>query len=1167
MEKLFPRVHYLRYMSIPLVLPRGFWMKISITFLLFSILGLQLVMANDGYGQGLEDEMVTLEFKGEILSQVLKEIEKQTEYRFAYNTNQVQGYLVNLERGKRNLVQTLDLILSGKPLQYKVVKDKFIVVSPVSRKKEVSIVPRLLTYQLPSQVLTIPPINVEGQVTDQNGEPLIGVNVQVKGTNKGTATDFEGKFSLQNINENAVLVVSYIGYENQEIALAGKTTVFITMIADSQLLDEVVIVGYGTMKKENMTGSVSTVTAKKIENRPITNAATALQGVSPGLVVTRQSGQPGNEDIKVQVRGVTSINGDVDPLLILDGISVPVNTLHSINPNDIANISVLKDAAAAAVYGAQASGGVILVTTKKGEKGKTVFNYSNLFGSSKFIHLPERSSLLEEMEYSNISFKNAGLGRAYSDADFERVNQGITSIIHPSDSNRYISFDPMDPAKQTVRSRTNMQTHNFSVRGGSEDFNFHGSLGYYNQQGAFKVGPDQYERYNARINLQTKLTKHLSFNSNVSYSVTERESPSRSVSSLLGLSYRYRSRYPIFTPEGRLSAEGGTSAANKPYAYLKEGGYNNENSNTLNGVFTVSAVDLIDGLRLRAIYGGQYNRRTNEIFERTVTLWGRFTPILKLNVPNELTQNQLSRTNNNLQFLADYNFNITNDHQFVFLGGYQFEESIYNLTKASAANLINNDLPILQLGDDATKQNSQSISEYAYQSGFARMNYSYQSKYVLEATVRVDESSRLAPGLRTKVFPSVSGSWNMHNENWLAESSIFSRLKLRASWGQLGSALGSGIGNYDFVNRLERGNALVLGSPEIRQTYYFQNEVPSNSLTWETVETMNSGVDLGFFSNKLQFSADYYVKYNRNMLTPVKLPATYGVGSSLINNGELKSWGWEIEMNYRNSLRNDLNYSFGFNVADNQNKLLSYEGQRTVEDWVVPILEGYPYRSLWGFKGAGLFQTEEEVENWAFQDARNGPGDQKYMDLNGDGVINIGGGTPDDPGDLVYLGTDQPRFNFGVTGGLEWKGFDFSFFLQGVGERVFFIHLDLANGQKQAWEQPLKVHLDYWSEDNRDAFFPRPYVGSGHNFKNSDKWLLDGAYVRLKNVQLGYALPDQVTSRLGMSNIRVFFSGQDLFTLSGMGIWKNSINPEFPYRVNWSYPMTSTVSMGLNITF
>ncbi len=1154
---------------------------IAISFLLF-------LFASPFQSNGNAVEKMSLE-------QAIQKISVQYEVYFTYNKSLVQEIEVDLDVSEqKSLEEVMEQVLVGTKLQYRIHEEKFVIIYKSDRegisslKKMAQHLDELIVMEekrntelnAPSSRLGTPSIlsnikltrhrmilNVSGTVTDQAGEPLIGVNVIVQGTNEGTATDIDGRFSLSDVSQNATLVFSYVGYQKQTVELNGRTQISITMLEDSQTLDEVVVVGYGTQNREDMTGSVSTVAAERLENRPVTNAATALQGVSPGLVVTRQSGQPGNEDIKIQIRGVTSINGDVDPLVILDGISVPVSTLQSMNPNDIESISVLKDAAAAAVYGAQASGGVIVVTTKKGEKGKTVFNYSNLFGASRFLNQPERVTLLEEMEFSNLSFKNAGLGLAYSESDFERVRNGVVTSIHPSDSNQYISFDPTDPARQTIRDQTHMQNHNFSLMGGGENFNFHGSLGYYNQQGAFKIGPDNYERYNARINVETKLTQHLSLNSNVSFSKTDRESPSESISSLLGLAYRYRSRHPIFTPEGRLSAEGSGSGANTPYAYLAEGGYDNENSNTLNGVFTLSAVDLVDGLRLRAIYGGQHNQRINDVFERTVALWGRFRPIYSLNFPNELSQDQITRTNTNFQFLADYNINIAENHQFVLLGGYQFEDYKYTLTSASAANLINNDLPILQLGDDATKQNSQSINEYAYQSGFARVNYSYRSKYVLEATVRVDESSRLAPGLRTKVFPSASGSWNIHNEDWMTESTVFSRLKLRASWGQLGSALGSGIGNYDFVNRLDRGNTLILGSPEVRQTYYFQNEVPSNSLTWETVETMNSGVDFGFFQNKLLLSADYYIKYNRNMLTPVKLPATYGVGSSLINNGELKSWGWEVEMNYRNTLRNDFNYNIGFNVTDNQNKLISYEGQRTVEDWVVPILEGYPYRSLWGFKEAGLFQSEQEVESWAFQDARTGPGDQKYEDLNGDGVINIGGGTPDDAGDLVYLGTDQPRYNFGVTGGFDWKGFDFSFFIQGVGARVFYLHLDVANGQKQAWEQPLKVHLDYWSEDNRDAFFPRPYVGSGHSYKNSDKWLMNGRYARLKNIQLGYTLPGLVTSRLGMSKVRIFFSGQDLYTISGMGVFDEFLNPEYPYRVKFGYPMPATASMGLNVTF
>jgi len=1009
-------------------------------------------------------------------------------------------------------------------------------------------------------------ITITGRITDGN-EGLPGVTVLEKGTSNGTVTDTNGNFSLNVNGAASVLVVSFIGYATQEVAVNNRTTVNIQLAPDAKSLEEVVVVGYGTQKKENLTGAVSTVSAEAIQNRPISNVATGLQGVAPGLNVTRTTGAPGDEGINIQIRGVTSANGNVNPLIVVDGVASPGVTLQTMNPNDIATISVLKDAAAASIYGAQAAGGVILITTKQGQNGKVVFDYSTQVGFDRAINLPQRMETWQEAEYVNYAYAQAGQGRYYTDEEIGYFKDKTTPyIINPADTNNYLYYNSESVIDQVVRKTTSMQTHNLSARGGTEKFNFMASLGIYDKQGMFKVGPDKNNRYNGRLNVGAQLTKHLSLDSRIAYTLYETETSSNSVSgnggALLHFLYRNsRNRYPTFTPEGRYNYQ-----AAQTYAELESGGYNNYNRNFFDGVFTLRLADVVKGLQLRAVYGSQYRLGDREIFDRTVELYNRTGVASRLNNPNFYqVRNELDRTSN-LQLLADYDFSIGTKNSFHLLGGYQYEDIRGEWVETRTSSLVSNDLPSLILGDDQTKTNNQGVGTYAFQSVFGRFNYNYDGKYLLEATFRVDESSRLAPGLRVKVFPSASAGWNLHRESWFNQPMpFFSEFKLRGSWGTLGNA--QGIGNYDYLNLLTRGNNLVLGSPETRATYFYQNTVPATELSWETIETFNGGLDLGFFNNKLQASADYYIKYNRNMLTPLQLPATFGVGTPRINNGELKSWGWETELRYRNKLGNSFNYSVALNVSDNQNELTKYAGNRVIGAGLVSLLEGFPLNTMWGYQTAGYFTSADEVQGWAFQDSRAGVGDVKYVDLNGDNRINVGKGTIDDHGDLVFLGTTQARYLFGINLAMDWKGFDLSIFAQGVGKRNFMPSADVLEPLPYTWQMPMTIHSDYWTPENPDALFPRPYLGGRHNYLAADKWILNGKYMRLKNIQVGYTVPAVLTQKVRISRARVFFTGQDLLTISGLGKFQGYLDPENQNNTGSAYPFFSTAALGLNLTF
>lgn len=1004
---------------------------------------------------------------------------------------------------------------------------------------------------------------VSGKITDEKGAPMPGVSVVIRGTTRGTTSDNTGQFKLNVPDGNAVLIVSFVGYTRQEINVSNRSVIDVQMVVDDKSLEEVVVVGYGVQKKVNLTGAVSTVDAKAIENRPVNNLGSALQGVTPGLIITRQAAQPGRESLGIQIRGVTSANGNVDPLVILDGVSVPSNTLTTMNPNDVESISVLKDAAAAAIYGAQAAGGVILITTKKGKSGKVTFDYLAQQGVDWSINVPGRMSLLEEAEFSNLSRKNSGSAPEYTDEDLQRIRDGVPYVVNPADTGTYLYYNQQPLASQLLRKYTSMQTHNITARGGTDKLNFLISGGYYNKQGVFKVGPDNFKRYNLRFNLGSQLTRHLSLDSRLSYTNERTKSSSTDAngSGLMYQVYRLRTRTPFFTPEGRYNGAGSAATA---YGALEAGGYNNYKRNFFDGVFTMTLANVVKGLQLRAVAGTQYRLGDREVFNRTVPLWGKSRILSYLNQVNSYQITDELTKNTNLQFLANYDFKIGSRHSFGFFAGYQWESYRFESVVSGANNLVSNDLPTLNLGNDLTKSNSQSIATNAYQSIFGRFNYNFADRYLFEATIRQDESSKLAPGLRTKVFPAASVGWNVHREPFFNVPFI-SELKLRGSWGRLGGALGSTLGNYDYLSQLSRGNTLVLG--DTRTSYIFQGSIPSANLSWETIETSNGGLDLSFFQNKLQLSGDYYVKYNRNMLTPQQLPATIGISTPRKNNGELKSWGWEAEVRYRNRVGKDFTYSVAANLSDNQNKLLNFSGRTVVGAGTNSLIEGYPLNTIWGYQTAGYFQTSDEVKSWAFQDNRTGAGDVKYIDKDGDNKLSVGQGTVANHGDLILLGTTQPRYLFGVTLGAQWKGFDFSAFFQGVGKRNYRPGAESIAPLLVTWKQALAIHRDYWTPENPNALYPRPYVGATHNYVASDKWVMNASYVRLKNIQIGYTLPATLTQKINVSRARVFFSGQDLLTFSGLGPFQGYYDPETRDGVENDYPFFATASMGLNISF
>jgi TonB-linked SusC/RagA family outer membrane protein len=633
--------------------------------------------------------------------------------------------------------------------------------------------------------------------------------------------------------------------------------------------------------------------------------------------------------------------------------------------------------------------------------------------------------------------------------------------------------------------------------------------------------------------------------------------------------YRSRDRQSLYTPPEDITGQpyNGDLQINA-VDIEKNGGMETRNYETFTGLLNLQVKNVVKGLTLDVVGSRNQNFYNMENDSRSLFWYGRTTNTVRfsVNVPNSITLTKNKAYQNNFQSYLTYHLNLKGDHNFTFLQGGSYEDYRKDEATASAQNMITNDFFSLNFGDPLTKTNSDLVQTWALASLFGRMNYSFKGKYLFEASYRYDGSSRLAPQNRWQLFPSFSAAWRISQENFFKNVSFINDLKLRASWGQLGN--GSVLGLYDYIPLLTSGlttsNNLVFNDQ--RTQYLYQSTLASPDKTWETVQQSDIGVDVTFLDNRLAVIADYYVKRNKNMLATLNVPNIIGVNVSSVNIGELKSWGYELDVKWRDRI-GKLNYRLGFNISDNQNELVKYDGRNSIgSGGVVPLLEGYPLNSVWGYKTAGYFQTQDEADKYKsgvkypfFPNPA--PGDVKYLDLNGDGTISAGDGTPSSPGDLVYLGTTNARYTYGFDLGLSWKRFDFSVFFQGAAQRNFLIDQGTLSPMLGTADMPWSIHMDHWTPDNPNALFPRMYQTSAHNFMPSDKWTQNGSYIRLKNLQIGYDIP---FNKKHLNELRIYISGQDLWESTKV---LSVFDPEVGNNVSaTAYPFYRTVSFGFNLT-
>lgn len=1003
-------------------------------------------------------------------------------------------------------------------------------------------------------------ISVKGQVVDaESEEPLIGVSIQERGGKNGVVSDLDGNFSLS-VKPGSTVVFSYIGYQAVELKASDVKGV-IKMKDDSKSLQEVVVVGYGTQKKVNLSGAVSAIDGDKIANKPATDVLSALQGEIPGLQVLRSSGEPGAETSGMRIRGFSSANS-TSTLVLIDGVEGDMTLL---NPNDIASVSVLKDAAACAIYGARAAAGVILITTKSGSEGKPRLSYNGYVGFNQPGIMPERVTAWEEQEMINESRRQERGTPEWNPEQSSWVGNPNFNYRPNNTNGRWDFFQSTNWVNEGTRDYTVSQSHNVSINGGKKELNYLVSAGYYTKNGILKYGPDSNDRYNLRMKINSQINDHISLNMMASYEGKFLEQNPNGSKFILNRLYRVRQRQPNLNPEEDIneSPYNGDLQVNA-IDMMKNGGITKNQYESFTGKGELNIKDyFIKGLALKLSASRRAGYYSNTTSRRSLYWYDRLGQAVRFstNTPNSMNRVKNNDYHDNFEALLTYNGNF-GKHGINVLAGTSYERYRKDEMNGTVKNLNSNDFFSFNYYDNSEATNTEvkdNIETWAMMSYFGRINYNYADRYLLEANIRYDGSSRLAPEKRWHAFPSFSGAWRVSEENWF-NVPVISNFKVRASWGQLGN--GAVLGLYDYIATISRG--LNMG-----EASYYQSAMASVDKTWEIISSTNIGVDMGFFNNKLTLTADYYWKKNDNMLANVTLPHIVGISVPQSNVGTLKTWGWEIEVGYRDKIGN-LSYNVSVNLSDSDNEVTNYSGKNTISAGSVDILEGYPLNTIWGYKTDGLWKSREEYEAYkeahpgyqSFNDAKVSGGDVKYL-AQGDGchTVGQGGGTPEDPGDLVYLGSSNGRYFYGINLGLQWKGFDFSVMFQGVAKRKVLIEAAQIAPLASTSEMPWTIHRDYWTEENPNAYWPRLYSGNSFNYNPSDRWVQDASYIRLKTLSIGYTVP---LKKFNIEKCRVYVTGNDLWEHTNM---LKVFDPEVGNKPSANYyPFFRTWTIGLNIT-
>lgn len=1042
-----------------------------------------------------------------------------------------------------------------------------------------------------------------GVVRDQSGETVIGASVVVKGTTNGTITGIDGDFSIANVKKGDILEISFVGYKTQEIVWNGQT-LNVTLVDDTQQLEEVVVVAFGTQKKVNVTGAVSSVSAKELSARPVNSVTDALQGVVPGMnFSTGDAGGAltGKTNFNIRGTGTIGAGSSVQPLVLIDGMEGDMNTL---NPQDIENISVLKDAAASSIYGSRAPGGVVLITTKKGKQGKVSVNYNNNFRIVSPLNLPEMVNSYDFALAINDQLANGGDAPMYSQEKLQQIldYQAGKDIQYmwPAANGTWNSFD--DPNRQGVMPVANTdwmkfhfgnsftQEHSLSVSGGGEKTQFYLSANYLNQGGLLNYGDDSKQRYSLTAKINSDITSWLKLGYSVRFNRTDVDTPSFAAGDIKNNQFyfdvcRYWPVIPAIDPNGYYTDP------SKVYQLTKGGRYKTQEDVLAQQLSLV--IEPIKDWKITAELNYRINTQFNHTDKLTTYQYDvNENPVVTSNAVSSVTEYAYKSNFFNPNIFTEYGRMFGDGHDFKVMLGFQSE--LYKDRDITASkDAIMAGIPTLDTTQD-NAQNRGGYGDWATVGFFGRINYNYKERYLAEVNMRYDGTSRFLRENRWNVFPSFSLGWNIAREKFFERyNNIFQTLKIRGSWGELGNQNTDNW--YPFYRTMalnqnswgeySLGSWLVNG---VRPNISAEGALVSSLLTWERTQTLDIGFDLGMLNNRLIVNFDYFQRKSLDMVGPApELPSILGIAVPKVNNLDMTSKGWEVQVSWRDQIR-DFKYGVTLNLSDSQVTIDKYPNpSNSILDGnnANQYYAGYKLGQIWGFETVGIAQTDEQMNQHLASLPKGGQdaigsnwaaGDIMYADLNGDGKISRGDKTLADHGDLKILGNSTPRYNFGLNLDAAWKGFDLKLFFQGVLKRDYMpaASSTMFWGAVGYWQTNFFTpHMDYFRNEpnsplgvNLEAYYPRP-MENGKNRESQSRYLQNAAYCRLKNVTLGYTLPQHITQKVFINNLRFFVSAENLFTITSL---VDTFDPETIGVGAWdgcTYPLSKTISFGLSATF
>ena len=1012
---------------------------------------------------------------------------------------------------------------------------------------------------------------INGTVSDaQTGETLPGVNILVKGTTTGTSADAEGQFELTVPSLQDTLVASYIGYQTKDVAIGGQTELDIQLTPEAIMGEEMVVVGYGTQKEVNLTGSVSQITSEAIENKPVANVGQALQGTIPNLNIDFANGSP-NTEPSFNIRGATSFSTDGftsgGPLILVDGVERDLNKL---NPEDIKSVSVLKDAASAAIYGARASNGVILVTTKAGSRTGTP--QITLNSTMQWNRPSATPDLLDAYSIQDAAIKAYGLRDRSAPNDMIKKRERIQAymnnseeepIYYESSGGQIIWVGNTNVYDKAVRSYSPMQKSTLSLKGGNENNTYYVSVGFQRQEGLYKINTDKYNRYNGLLNFDSKITDWLSIDYGLSYNTsiyTEPVSPAGKGGWWTAMSQEYgrNINMPIKTPA---DSPVGVMYTDNILSFMDYGSKNSEKDKELL-LDIAPTINILDKWSIKGSFSyrstGFERKQTIPELERIVNDWNNPTTVHTS--PTSVQRWDTNSEKYTLNIYSDYSLDL-GKHAIDLTGGFNQEWYKYEYVGGRGEELLSPNIPVISqtLGNEFSYD---SESHWAIRGVFYRVKYNYDDRYLLESNGRYDGTSRFPEENRFQFFPSVSAGWRISNEQF-AEflKPTFNEFKIRASYGSLGN---QDVANYLFYpsyGTISQVNHLFNGERPVGIT---PPGLVDPNLTWETTTTINVGVDMTMI-DKLDISFDWYRRRTSDIIVPGdKLPAVLGAAVPDKNAGTMQSVGWEFEARWRDQIQDEFRYDIALNVSDYQSEIIKFDGNPN--KLLSGLYEGQKMGEIWGYKTQGLFQDQAEIDAAADQsDIDSGqwyPGDVRYKDLNGDGEITNGANTLEDHGDLKKIGNSTPRYRFGLDFNVYWKSFDLNLFLQGVGKRDVWIGDSIFWGRIANSSAPgiWEVYNNSWTPDRPNAFYPA-YKAKGANIRTQTRYLQDASYIRLKNVAIGYTLPNDIAAKLKMKKLRVSVSAHNIWEVTGI--------PEIfdPELLDLDYPMIRSAAVGLQVSF